>query len=941
MKNILKTMVAAALIAMPAIASAQQMPEIPKDPEVRVGKLDNGMTYYIRHNDFVKNRAEFRIAQKVGSILEEDNQRGLAHFLEHMCFNGTKHFPGDMLKKYLESIGVKFGLNLNAYTSIDETVYRVSDAPVEREGVIDSCLLILHDWADDLLLEDEEIDKERGVIHEEWRQGMGATMRMYEKTFPEMFQNSKYAYRLPIGTMEVVDNFPYQALRDYYEKWYRPDQQGIIVVGDIDVDKVEQKIKDLFSPIKMPENVAERTYAEVPNNKEPIFTLATDKEQTSVMVYVYHKHDAVPQEAKNTQDYLIYDYAISMIEYMMNQRFTEITLQPESPFVASGVYDGDFILAKTKQALTTVAISKEDKIDESLATLLRETDRVQKFGFTASEYVRAQQAYLSGMESLFNERDKQTNATFAEIYVRNFIDNDPMPSIEQEYQLMSQYAKMIPVEAINQLIPTLLTDSNVVVSIMGPDKAGLTYPTKEEMRKVYDAVEKEELTPYVDNTTNEPLIKDVDAIKPGTVAKKEAGAFGSTVYTLSNGARVIIKKTDLKDNEILMRAYSQGGQSLLDVKDFMNYSSMIDLIELGGLGNFSVMDLQKALAGKQVSIMPFIGQGTEGFSGHSTPKDFETLLQLNYLYFTAPRKDVEAVKAGLERMKASLKNADADPSSAFSDTLMKVMYNNPRAQRIKADMIDQIDYDRTMELYKQRFNNIGDFTYIFVGNIDEATALPLIEKYIGSLPSSDTKEKYNVKNMYSIQDGVVKSRFTKQMESKKATVLQVYSTENVKYTPKDNMIADLIGQLLDYRYTEEIRENSGAAYSVGVYGGISAMPEPEAMLQIYFDTDPERIDEVMSIVNDEINKLVKDGPIEADIEKAKEYMEKQYGEDIKNNSHWLMALYDEDFWGYDGDTNYIETLRSIKASEIQKLAKKLLSGKDMKEVIMVGEEAAK
>ena len=935
MKNIFKTLATTAFLVVPALVSAQQMPEIPKDPEVRIGKLDNGMTYYIRHNDFVKDRADFRIAQKVGSILEDDNQRGLAHFLEHMCFNGTKNFPGDSLKKYLESIGVKFGLNLNAYTSIDETVYRISDAPVVREGVIDSCLLILHDWADDLLLEDKEIDKERGVIHEEWRQGTGATMRMYENMFPEMFQGCKYAYRLPIGTMEVIDNFPYQALRDYYEKWYRPDQQGLIIVGDIDVDKVEQKIKDMFSPIEMPANAAERVYYEVPNNVEPIYTVASDKEQSNVVVSVYHKHDVVPQEAKNTQDYLIYDYARDMISTMFSLRLQELTLEPGSPFVYAGAYDGNFVLAKTKEAFTTVAVSKEDQIKESLASLLREAVRVQKFGFTASEYVRAQQEYLSSMEDLYNERNKQTNASYADIYIRNFIDNEPMPSIEQEYTIMSQYAKLIPVEAINQLIPQFLTDSNVVVTVMGPQKDGLVYPTKDEFKTIYDEVKKEEIAAYVDNTSNEPLVAELPA--PGKVVKTKDGAFGSKVYTLSNGATVIVKTTDLKDNEIQMYAFSEGGSSLIDEEDAINYKNMVNLIELGGLGNFGVMDLQKALAGKQVSITPFLGQLSEGFNGSTTPKDFETLMQLVYLYFTAPRTDDEAIKSGLERMKASLANVDTDPSSAFSDTISKVFYgNNLRAKRIKADMVDDINYDRVMELYKERFRNANDFTFMFVGNFDEAVMLPLIEQYIGAIPSDKSKEKFNKKNTLSVQEGVITNKFSRKMETAKATVLRYYTGE-LPYSLKNALAVNLIGQLLDFRYTEEIRENSGAAYGVGVFGSLSKLPESEFGLQIYFDTDPTRVDEVTAIVVDEIDKFVKNGPDAADLAKAKEYMEKQYGEDIKSNGHWVNALYENYFMDYDGETKYIETLKSITPADIQKVAKKVFSGKNVKEVIMVGE----
>ena len=441
MRRTIKRMMASfALLCIAIISLAQQpqMPPIPTDPNVRIGKLENGLTYYIRHNELPEKRADFYIAQKVGSILEEDNQRGLAHFLEHMCFNGTTNFPGKGIINWLETIGVRFGENLNAYTSIEETVYNIDNVPVIRDGIVDSCLLILHDWANDLTLAEAEIDNERGVIHEEWRTGQGAMMRMYEQALPKAMNGSKYGHRLPIGTIEVIDNFPYQALRDYYEAWYRPDQQGIIVVGDIDVDKVEAKIKELFSPIPMPANAPERKYEPVPDNKEPIVTIAKDKEQPSTMIYLWHKHPATPNEAKGNIGYLVQNYLLSMIESMLNARLEELRQSANPPYVMAVTEDANFLFAKTTKAFAGLAISKEDGISTAISALVREIERARKFGFTASEYSRAKADYVRDLESAYNERENKENEEYVQEYVDNFLDNEPIPGIETEYAIMNQ-----------------------------------------------------------------------------------------------------------------------------------------------------------------------------------------------------------------------------------------------------------------------------------------------------------------------------------------------------------------------------------------------------------------------------------------------------------------------------------------------------------------------
>ena len=938
MNKLVTSFFAAAMTMMAAPAVAQQMPPIPVDPDVRIGKLDNGLTYYIRHNDYKKDRADFYIAQKVGSILEEDDQRGLAHFLEHMCFNGTEHFEGNGLISYLETIGVKFGANLNAYTGVDETVYNISDVPVVRESIVDSCLLILSDWADGLTLDPEEIDKERGVIHEEWRTRSSAMMRMYETSLPEIYQGCRYGYRLPIGTMEVVDNFPYQALRDYYEKWYRPDQQGIIVVGDIDVDKVEAKIKELFSPIEMPADPAERIYYPVPDNIEPIVVVNKDKEMQNYQIELYHKHAAVPAEAKTDVSYLFYNYMLSMAEDMINARFIELTTKPGSPCMYAMSSDDNFILAKTAQSFTTYGMSDAAGLDSTMAMLVRETERVRRHGFIASEYDRARNEYLSLLEKAYNNRDKQENEYYVKQYQLNFLDGEPIPSIEDEYNMMKQYAGMIPVEAVNQLMPALIADTNVVVIVSCPEKEGMRIPTKDELLGVINATLAEDIAPYVDSTPTEPLMSEEQMPAGGTIVEEKDGVFGSKVLTLSNGIKVILKDTDLKADDINMTAVSWGGRSLVDDKDLLDADQMSGLIGLGGLGNFSMLDLQKVLSGKQASVSPALSGLTESFSGHSTVKDFETMLQLLYLSFDDPRRDDEVVKSQLDILKSALANQELDPNVAFSDTLSNMLYGgNPRfLGSLKADMVDKIDYDNVLEIYKDRFDNPGDFTFIFVGNLDGANVRDLIAKYIGGLKTDKAREKYNERNALQINKGLDEKSFTREMETPKATVLEFY-VGDYEYTLKHDLEVNIIGQLLDMCYTESIRENIGGSYGVGVSGTMSDLPKGEFYFQIYFDTDPAKLDTTLIAVKDGIDKFIAEGPNAEDLAKVKEYMVKKHHEDLKENSYWMNAIYSYVLTGRDDSTAYLETLESIDAKSLVKTAKAVFAEKNKKQLIMMGE----
>ena len=927
-----------ALLCMTLVSMAQQpqMPPIPTDPNVRIGKLENGLTYYIRHNELPENRADFYIAQKVGSILEEDNQRGLAHFLEHMCFNGTTNFPGKAMINWLESIGVRFGENLNAYTSIEETVYNIDNVPVNRDGIVDSCLLILHDWANDLTLAEAEIDNERGVIHEEWRTGQGAMMRMYEQALPKAMEGSKYGHRLPIGTIEVIDNFPYQALRDYYEAWYRPDQQGIVVVGDVDVDKVEAKIKELFSPIQMPANAPERKYEPVPDNKEPIITIAKDKEQPSTMIYIWHKHPATPNEAKGNIGYLVQNYLFSMISSMMHARLEELRQAANPPFIQAASGDSDFLLAKTTEAFVGMAVSKDDGIPTALAALVREIERARKFGFTSSEYARAKADYLRALESAYNERDKMKNNEYVQEYVRHFIDNEPIPGIENEYAIMNQLAPNIPVEAINQILPQLISDENIVINIFGPDKEGMVYPTEAEILDILKKTKAEEITAYVDQVSDEPLLKETP--KAGKIVKTEEGPFGSTALTLSNGVRVVVKNTDFKADEIRMGAFSPGGTSLFGTNEVLQVQMLNSVAGLGGLGNFSNVDLEKVLAGKKVSISASVNGLTERLNGHCSPKDLETLMQLVYLSFTAPRMDETAFESFKQRMKASLANQEANPMTAFSDTLQKEMYgNHPMAMRVKSDMIDKIDYNRIMEMYKDRFKEAGDFTFLFVGNINLEEAKPLIETYLGGLPTINRKENFKDIEM-NIQKGVHKNVFEKQLETPKATVLSIISGE-CELNPKNSLLMTMLSQTMDMVYIETIREKEGASYGVSTAGQMNMYPKSEAIFQIYFDTDPAKREKMEQIVMSELQKVAQEGPRPEHLAKVKEFLLKKHLENMKENGYWLNQLNEYYFCNIDFNTNYEKLVNEITLEDVKNFTKALLDQGNIIEVTMTAKEA--
>lgn len=915
------------------VTMAQQNPTLPVDPNVRTGKLENGLTYYIRHNGLPENRADFYIAQKVGSMQEEDNQAGLAHFLEHMAFNGTRNFPGKNMLNYLQDNGIKFGTNINAYTSFDETVYFMTNIPTTNQHLMDSALLVLHDWSNAISLEDKELENERGVIREEWRTRGGAQQRLWDQLLPKMYPDSKYAKRMPIGSIDVINNFKPEEIRAYYHKWYRPDLQGIIVVGDVNVDEMEQKIKTLFSPIQLDAKRAEREYFPVPDNKEPLVALATDVEARNSSIMMFYKHDPLPDEIKNTQAGYLTQYILNAAASMMNQRFAEITQKPNAPFTSAYAYDGDYFVAKTKDAWTVVAGSAEDKIKEALAAMARETERVKQYGFTPSEYEIARTNIMKNYEDAYNNRDKQRNSAYSQEYVRAFTDGEPFPGIEFEYQFMQAVTPNIPVEAINQTIKQLIGNENIVISVTGPRKEGLVYPAEEELLAVLAAVKAETIEPYAEQVITEPLIPTLPA--PGKITKEEKDIIlNATVWTLQNGMKVILKNTDFKDDEIIMTGTSMGGYSQYALQDPVNSKLMNTVMRVGGVGNFSATDLNKVLAGKTASAQPGISLTTQDINGSSSIKDFETMLQLVYLYFTAPRKDDDAFQSYLQRMETQLKNQEAEPMVAFSDSITAALYgNNPLTARIRLADLKQLDYSRIMEMYKQQFRNPGSFTFTFVGNIDEEKVRPVVEQYLASLPGEAVKGEF-IRVPMNFKAGKLENIFQREMQNPKASVFNTYSGI-VERNMKNKVLMSMFDQILDIVYTEKIREEEGGTYGVSSAGAISRYPEGQTILQIMFDTDPKKMSRLNEIIHTVLKDIATQGPREVDFTKVKEYMNKSYNENLKENRYWLNILDTRYFYGEDTHTHYIETVNAVTPGEIRDFAAKLMNQGNRKTIVMM------
>ena len=923
----------ALLLGTGSAVTAQYKTTIPLDPSVRMGQLKNGMTYYVRHNEEPKERVSFYFVQNVGAILEQDNQNGLAHFLEHMSFNGTQNFKGKGIINYLEKYGVKFGRNINAYTSLDETVYNLSDVPVGNQGLLDSCLLVLHDWSGYLLLEDDEIDAERGVIHEEWRTRRTPQFRISSQTRKVFYKDSKYAKRDVIGDLDVIDNFDYKVLRDYYKMWYRPDQQAVVVVGDIDVDAMEKNIKQMFSSIPMRENLPERNYFEVPSHDETLYCIAKDKEAKRVSIEMLFLKDPVLVKDEN---YRRNGLIKSMFSSMINNRYQELLRKPESAGVSMGVGFGS--MTRTKAAFYMSVSPKEKQSNMAFQQLMVEMERATRHGFTSSELERTKVQFLRSYESYYKERDKISNDQWCKELQNHFLKASPVPSVEQEYEFAKKVIPSITLKEVNDLCGSVMTPNNRVMVVTGPEKEGMDYPSQGDLIQIIDRVHKMKIAAYEDGTTDTPLI-DQELKGSGVKSTFNIKNLKAKGVVLNNGVRIVILPTEYSKDEILCSAFSWGGSSLLNDQELASANAAVSLVNGSGVGDFDAIKLRKKLAGKLASISPYISSNTEGFKGSASAKDLETLLQLTWLKFQKPRFDKQVFKTQMASRRNKLVNLSADNSNAFRDSVVVTKYaHHPRLKLFGEKFLDEMDFEQAKTIYKQRISNAGDFTFVFVGNIDVKTALPLMDKYLGSLPSTGVSEKW-VNHHMDTPKGVTVNEFPRQMQTPKVTAYYSLSGK-LKYNIENSMMMKIVSELLNKRYLETIREKEGGSYGVGVWPSVSRIPEQKFGLSISFDCDPNKKVRLLQIVDEEIQKLAHQGPVAEDLDKIKKNLLKNRSESMRTNGFWLSLIKQNlmDDQPILTQSDYEQMVSSFSEKRIKNFAKKIFKKTDIVKVVMVPSE---
>ncbi len=935
MRNAILSFIALVLLPLGAVA------QLPQDPDVRTGTLKNGMTYYIRHNAKEAGLADFYIAQCVGSILEEPRQRGLAHFLEHMAFNGTKHFPGKNgrpgIVPWCESIGVKFGANLNAYTSIDQTVYHIGSAPLIREGIIDSCLLVLHDWSHYLLLEDEEIDKERGVIHEEWRTrraGM-AVQRMQEDVMPIIYQGTKYEDCMPIGSMDIVDHFPYQDLRDYYQKWYRPDLQAIVVVGDIDVDKMEKKIKKVFSSIPMPKKPAERIYYPVTDNDKMIVAIKKDAEQPIVLCHLYQKREATPDNEKNSETYLRGSYIDDLISTMLNDRFAELRQQPGSPVQSATGRASTFFISRTKEAFALSISCKQDNILGGIIAAVGIAEQARQHGFTQSELDRAKKLYLNAAERRVKMRDDYRNSHYVNACVSHFLTGEPLVSVEYELENTRKLDREVTLEEVNAATRELITDQNQVVVMYAPDKEEVVLPTEGQIEQVITAAQRLNYAPYTEQQLADELIGQLP--QPGSIMDEKPYRHGFTEFTLSNGMKVYARKTDFNADVVSLEMEGEGGTSLYGDEDIPNFSLISSSVSEAGVGDFDIITLRKMLTGKSVRVSPSVGSKSQGISGTSSVKDMKTMFELAYLYFTSPRRDTTAFNEFIGRNRSFLTNRNASPKVDYNDSIRAILYgHHPRMAPVVQSTLDHVSYDRILDIYKDRFSDASNFKTVIIGNYDEKELRQLLCQYLATLPSTGKHEQTNYGNIPQIVGGQSVHKFSKKMATPLANV-SIYYTADVPFTAQSDLELDFLKRCLSIAYTDSVREEKGGTYGVSVDFELAKDDQPTATFKISYNADPDRYEELNPIIYQQLRNIADNGPLESSMEKVKLYLTKQYAQMAITNDYWSYIIWHELDDQVDFDRDYCKMVNDMTAADVQRMAQRLLAAKRCIEVTMLSE----
>lgn len=904
-------------LSLSAVAQEYNLKDnLPVDKNIRIGKLPNGVTYYIRKNSLPKDRVELRLAINAGSILEDEDQRGLAHFTEHMAFNGTKNFEKNELVSYLQSVGIKFGTHLNAYTSFDETVYRLL-VPTDKNEVVDKAFQVLEDWAHNITFDPKEIESERGVITEEWRIGRGANQRLQDKYFPVVFQQSQYAQRLPIGKKEVIQGFKPEAILRFYKDWYRPDLTAVIVVGDIDVDQYEQKIKDHFNAIPARKTERPRTIFSVPDHPETLFTINTDKEATQTQVQIYSK--TAHKDEATLGDYR--DFIKEQLYYfILNQRFGELARSSEPPFIfAKSSFQA---IARSKDAFTVSFRVRDNGVEKGLKTVLEELERVKRFGFTESELERAKKSVTQKYDRAYAEREKSESEGYASELIRNFLAHEPIPGIPFEHNFTKEQLPTITLKEINDFDNAFISDSNRVVVLTGPEKEGTTLPTEEVLRKIVNEVPKADLAPYQDKVTvfNWPGKKPV----AGKIVKEEKdNTLNLTTWTLSNGVKVLLKPTDFKNDEIYAIAYSKGGHNFYSDADYFSALYASALVNESGIAGLSKNDLIKAFAGKEVSLTPFLNATSEGISGKTNPKDLETFFQLANLYFTQAKIDSIAFKSFITKTKSTLSTLKRNPQKYFEDQVSRILSNNnPRGGGFPDETdLDKINYKRSLDIFHDRFANAGDFDFIFVGSFDIEKIKPLVETYVASLPGTSVRETSKDLGIRPPK-GAVKKEIYKGTDQKSNVNLTF--TGAAKYSQQEEYLLQSLNDVLVIKLMESLREKKSGVYGVRSSGRISKYPYENYVEQITFQCAPENVDSLVLAAQVEVDKIKKNGVEAKDLNKVKETQKRELEVNLKSNVYWLNELADVVVYNNkpeDGKDN-LKQIDQLSSKQLQEVAKK-------------------
>jgi len=921
--------VAEELVVQTVTAAAEPSPEaaIPVDPQVRLGRLENGLTYYVRPNRKPENRAELRLVVNAGSVLEDEDQLGLAHFLEHMAFNGTEHFEKQEIVDYMESIGMSFGPEVNAYTNYDETVYMLQ-VPTEDPEIMETAVQILEDWAHLISLEPEEVEKERPIIVEEWRLGRGAEARMRDSQYPILFKDSRYAERRPIGKPEIIESAPVESLRSFYRDWYRPDLMAVVAVGDFDALWVEETIVRYFSKLEEVEQPRERVEYSVPAHPGTLYAPATDPEATSTRVSLYVKADPQPQET-------VADYRRELVEAMyngmLNERFQELAKKPDAPFIGAGSFSTRFI--RSLEAYVLAARVREGRISESLEVLLTETERLRRHGFTASELERTKERFLTWIEQVYRDRDNVESETLAESYVGHYLEGEPIPDIEFEYRLFLEYVPGISLAEVNGLALELLREDNRVVLVNAPESEAAEVPDETAVQALFAAVVNKDIPPYEDRVIDQPLF--TAELEGGRVSDRRTfPELGFEELLLSNGVRVILKPSDFKEEEILFGAFSPGGHSLVPDDRYVAAVTAANIVNEGGLNGFDAISLQKKLTGTVVSVDPWIGELYEGMRGSTRPQDLETLLQLIYLYFTEPRRDEQSYQAYRERLATMVENREASPASVFWDTVRTaISQNHFRSRPWTPKVLEEMDLEVSLQVYRDRFADAGDFTFVFVGNLDPDEFGPMAAQYLGSLPSTGRVESWRDVEM-DPPVGIVEREVTKGLEPQSR--VQIVFGGTTDWSLRSRLQLEALKQVLDIALRENVREEAGGSYDIGVDAELNRYPDEEYFVYIGFGCAPDQVETLTELVFDQIAKIRRQGPAEKDVNKVKEILRREHELNLKSNDYWLGILQ----LAYLNDLDpkvlldFNARLESISADALQKMAVEILDPSSYVRVVL-------